>query len=352
MGNPKSNILPLFGDDDPALIQPTGSAWRINADDPATVPVPLQIVIVNVEGPYTERDRKLWTFLLHAVFDELGEKPLHALSVREINAVFRELGGDHNSQWIWESAKRLTKTTIEWEYTLGDERFQGISSIFGAVLTKPARASGRLTFHFPPLLIPILKEPLRFARLRVHFLIKLSGKYAVTLYEILEGFANRRDGLCRVTLDELRTWLKVPSGTYPTWKNFRLRVLDPAIAQINDDPLGAGFTVEYEPVRKGRFYEEIVFKITKTDGRKRAEKMLRDRMKAVESTKEAQAAGRPHLRAAAIEKARELTRYTLDMDEMQAQFWAHWEATGRPDFIKGVDAAFIGFCKTKRRQLN
>src|SRR4051794_33362341 len=182
------STLPLFSEEEAKHPEATGSSWVVNQQDPATVPVPLQVVINRVEGPFTERDRKLWTFLLHAVWDELGVKPIHDLAASEVNRVFREVGGEHGTEWIWESAKRLAKTTIEWEYTLGDERCQGVSSLFGAVVTKTARQSGRIKFNFPPLLIPIIKQPSRFARLRVHFLIQLSGKYAVTLYEILEGF--------------------------------------------------------------------------------------------------------------------------------------------------------------------
>lgn len=263
---------PLFDFDALAAVQPSGSPWKITDSDPATVPVPLQTVIVKVDGPYTERDRKLWVFLLHAVFDELGHKPMHSLPVRDINAVFRELGGEHGTDWLWQSVRRLAKTTAEWETTFDDDRFeQGVAAIFGASLTKQARASGTLHFFFPPNLIPMIKNPMRFARLRVHFLIKLSGKYAVTLYEILEGFVNRRDGRLEVSLIDLRQWLKVPPKSYLDWKDFKKRVLDPAVKQINDDPMGAGFTVEYTPMRFGRFYDRVIFKLTKTDGRKQAE---------------------------------------------------------------------------------
>ena len=341
----------LFTNEELEGIQPTGSPWVVSDDDPATVPVPLQTVIVSVDGPYTERDRKLWVFLLHAVFEELGKEPLHTLSVREINSVFRELGGDHGTQWLWESAKRLAKTTIEWEYTLGDDRVQGVASLFSAEVHKAARSTGKLRFGFPPLLIPILKEPSRFARLRVHFLLKLSGKYAVTLYEILEGFVNRRDGQCRVSIEDLRTWLKVPVGTYPSWKDFRKWVLDPAIKQINDDPLGAGFSVEYEPIRKGRFYDEIVFKLTKTAKRIAIDNTIKTNAKTGRTVREAQAAGRPLLRSAAIEKAAHETRHFLDMEVIERDFWAFWETSGRKPFQKGADAAFIGFAKKKYGQL-
>lgn len=350
MSRTEAQNIGLFEESELDGIQPSGSPWVISNDDPATVPVPLQTVIVSVEGPYTERDRKLWVFLLHAVFDELGDRPLHTLSVREINTVFRELGGEHGTKWLWESAKRLAKTTIEWEYTLGDDRVQGIASLFHAEVHKAARSTGQLRFGFPPLLIPILKEPSRFARLRVHFLLKLSGKYAVTLYEILEAYVNRRDGQCRVTLDELRTWLKVPEGSYSNWKDFRKWVLDPAIKQINDDPLGAGFSVEYEPVRKGRFYNEIIFHMTKTPKRIQSDKLIKLAAGDAHTIRAAKAKGRPALLVADIDKAAQETRYALDMENVEEQFWAHWESKGKPDFTTGVGKAFMGFTKKKYKQ--
>lgn len=351
MNYANATTAPLFSDADLKQIMPTGSPWAINPDDPATVPVPLQVVMVKVEGPYTERDRKLWTFLLHAVWDELETKPLHELSVAEINGVFRDLGGDHNSTWIWDSAKRLAKTTVEWEATFGDERVLGVSSIFGAVLTKAGRQNGRLKFNFPPLLIPIIKQPNRFARLRVHFMIGLSGKYAVTMYELLEGFANRRDGLLDCSIAELRGWLKVPEGKYADWKDFRKWVLDPALEQINANPVGAGFEATYTPMRVGRFYERLQFRITKTKLRAQTEGKLKHRLQVARAIAEGKGSGRPVLLDHSIEKARKATEYFLDMRVVENEFWAYWESKGRPPFTSGVEAAFVGFAKKKFRQV-
>jgi hypothetical protein len=351
METEKSNVLPLFSDDDLNQIKASGSVWENNPDDPATVPVPLQVIMVKVDGPYTERDRKLWTFLLHAIWDELGEKPIHELSVAEVNKVFRDLGGDHSTEWIWESAKRLARTVVEWEYSLGDERLQGVSAIFGAVVTKAARSTGRIKFHFPPLLIPIIKQPQRFARLRVHFMIGLSGKYAVTLYELLEGFANRRDGLLECSIEEFRQWLKVPEDSYPDWKDFKKRVVEPSMKQINSDPLGSGFTVEYEPIREGRFYTRLRFKLTKTKSRQQAETIIKKKLAVAKAVAEGRTIGRPVLLPHMIEKAARATGHFLDMKTVEREFWEHWEATGRPDFIKGVEAAFIGFTRKKRTSI-
>jgi hypothetical protein len=339
----KSNVRNgLFSEKELSGIQPTGSPWVISEDDPATVPVPLQTTIVDVKGPYTERDRKLWVFLLHAVFDELGDKPMHSLSVREINAVFREVGGDHSTKWLWESARRLANTVAEWKTMCesGDERFEelGVGALLFANLSKKSRSTGSLTFGFPPNLIPIIKEPMRFARLRVHFLLKLSGKYAVTLYEILEGYVNRRDGRCEVSIDDLRIWLKVPEGSYKTWKDLRRWVIDPAVKQINDDPIGAGFSLEYTPIREGRSFGRIVFTMTKTDNRKATEKLMKQKLGAKKRAKTDKLTIEPW----AEEKARKVAREKgWDYHVLEREF---------RDFANNPEnpsAAFVGFCKKK-----
>jgi len=98
----------------------------IYTDKTASVPVPLPIIVVNIQGPFTEKDRKLWAFLVHAVWNELETNRFHELSVRKINQVFRACGGDHSTNWIWDSVKRLVRTTVEWEDINGDERYQGL----------------------------------------------------------------------------------------------------------------------------------------------------------------------------------------------------------------------------------
>jgi Initiator Replication protein len=120
------------------------------------------------------------------------EEPIYTVSIVKLARTFREVTNSHYaSSWIWESAKRLSKTTVEWEYAYGDNRFtKGISSLFSAEISEDAKRAGVLRFSFPTMLIPILKDPRRFARLRTHVMMSLSGKYSVTLYELLESVVN------------------------------------------------------------------------------------------------------------------------------------------------------------------
>jgi Initiator Replication protein len=333
---------------DRKLPVPTGNPWLPSKDDPATVPLPLPVVIVKIQGPFTEKDRKLWTFLVHAVWDELETTRIHELSVYKINQVFRECGGDHNTKWIWESAKRLMRTIVEWEQLDGDERYQGIAVLLSYALThKQARQSGMLRFEFPAGIIPILKDPRRFARLRTHFLIGLSGKYAVTLYELLESVANKVNPILDVQLDILRMWLKVPEGKLKSWDHFNSRALYPAIGQINSNPLGAGFTVEMKPVKKRRAVDRVRFHVKKVDQRLAIEKAMQDGISPNVACQRLESTGSlfnpVHLSTTDYEKAA-ASAPGWDIYQLESE-WREWIAKkGNPE---KPGPAFIAFCRKK-----
>lgn len=267
----------------------TGDLWNPSAANPTTVPVPLPVVVVRVDGPFTALDRKLWLALVHIAFPNL-DKPghIHEIQIGEIIDLFRKVSGrrdlgskgtlqltkklNENTEaaTLWQSICRLAKTTIEWE----DADYVGINSLLGARMDKAARTSGKLYFTFDPLLAQHVLAPRAWARLNVHVVMKLRSKYAVTLYEILEAYANRENKTCTATIDELRAWLKVPDEAYQSWKDFRRNVVDIAVNEINSLADLGGFTVEYEGVRSGKAFTKINFTVGKTDGRQERETML------------------------------------------------------------------------------
>jgi hypothetical protein len=259
----------------PRPVHATGNPWKPDNDNPATVPIPSAVIITKIEGPFTERDRKLWTFLVHAAWDDLGVKPLHEIQVGKIDKVFRELEGGHDgAKWIWESAKRLSKTSIEWEAGPDSERLVGVSNLMNAITDKSSRGTGRLTYEIPAILVKVIKQPYRFSRIRLHFMMGLSGKYAVTLYELLEGVINLRNPVIELEISKIRQWLKVPGGKLSRYVDLKRFVLEPAVKQINDNPEGAGFTVDMQPIKDRRSVDRVRFTLTKTEARIEEEKLI------------------------------------------------------------------------------
>ncbi|SMF97749.1 Initiator Replication protein [Methylomagnum ishizawai] len=306
-------------------------------------------VIVNIQGPYTERDRKLYAFLVHAVWDELGVKRIHELPVARINKVFEEHHSDTSQGWIWESAKRLAMTSVEWAQVEGEDRLHGIAHLFSYAAThEAARADGVLKFEFPAGLIPVLKEPRRFARLRIHFLIALSGKYAVTLYEILESVANLRNPVLEIELTKLRQWLKVPEDKLDRYVDLKRFVLEPGIRQINMNPEGAGFSAQMEALKSGKAVERIRFVIQKLDTRVALEKQIKPRLEPpVPPPVEPMSAFGILLSTRTYEKAKQAAP-DFDIYGLEAE-WRDWiKGKPRPN---DPDAAFVGFCRKRQRRM-
>jgi hypothetical protein len=234
--------------------------------------------MVRVEGPFTALDRKLWLLMLHNAWDELDtDKPYHEISVAELLRLFRRFGRtdlgtrgkikmgkveeETEAAALWDSVRRLVKTTVEWE----DEDYQGISALIGeALLNKRYRETGKIYYAFGKGLSKQILAPRAFARLRCHVVLALRSKYAVTLYEILEAYVNRRECDLTVSIAEFQNWLKVPENAYPDWRELKKRVIAPAVDVINQHSDEGGFIVRYEGIREGKSFGKIRFTLVKT----------------------------------------------------------------------------------------
>ncbi len=336
----------------PFPVKATGDPWKPDDKKTATVPIPNAVIKAKIEGPYTEHDRKLWTFLVHTSWNELLTKPIHEILITEIDRLFRDLTGGHNTtNWIWASARRLNKTIVEWEECPDADRMAGISNLMNARTSKTAREAGVLWYEIPALLSQVIKAPFQFSRIRLHFMIGLSGKYSVTLYELLESVANMKNPVFEVNLPQLRQWLKVPEGKLPRYVDLKRRILEPAVKQINDNPDGAGFRVEMEAIFEGNKVDRVRFSMIKTEMRLAEEaqlKQIKDEtfpQKAVPGeTPSTIDHVFPRLSPDAYEKAKAAAP-GYDVYGLETE-WRVWiEKTGKsPD---KPEAAFIGFCRRK-----
>lgn len=360
MLNSESPQLPVTTKQRP---KPTGDLWQPSATNPTTVPVPLPVVVVRVDGPFTALDRKLWLALVHIAFPNL-DKPghIHEISIAEIIELFRKVSGRRDlggkgvlqlskklsenteAAVLWQSIRRLAKTTIEWE----DDNYMGINSLLGARIDKDVRMSGKLYFTFDPLLAQHVLAPRAWARLNVHVVMKLRSKYAVTLYEILEAYANRENKACTATIDEVRGWLKVPDDAYQSWKDFRRNVVDIAVDEINAYADLAGFSVDYEAIRDGKAFTKLKFTVEKTDGREARESMLGRKAK-IHKRRARAAAGLPDPENPPMPSGDALDTFRKrwvgnDPYEVISKFQDKWRAEGCA-VIRSPDGAFLKFAE-------
>lgn len=299
-----------------------------------TVPFPLRIS--EIMGPYTERDRKLYVFLLHAAHTNLEKKTTHSISISEAEGLFEHLGRGKDRGWLWQSAKNLASTTIQW--ITRDEQGRLVTHMT-PLLSYASKKQGTdtLEYEFPDKLIPVLIAPYRFSRVRTHFLLGLAGKYSVTLYEILEAFT--RDGVLEASIQDIREWLGIKEGSLKEFKALRRRAIEPAVQQINENAHHAGFTVQFVPIKKGRSVIALKFLLTKTPERLRDEKSASKRKRNGEKT-----GVTLHFRGETYEKARQVAP-RLDIYDLEQQF--HEWVNQKEEKPLNREAAFIAFCRKK-----
>jgi hypothetical protein len=332
----------------PIAVQATGNPWETTGTTQTTVPLPNDVIITKIEGPYTERDRKLWAFLVAAIWDDLGIPKIHEIRVAKIHAVFEALCGDTSSGWIWESVRRLSKTIIEWQAGEDGKRLtcMGVSSMMCGQITEEARAAGILRFEISALLGEVIKTPCRFSRLRLHFMIGLSGKYTVTLYMLLESVVNMDTPVLEMALPQLRQWLKVPEGKLNDWYDLKRRTLEPALKQINENQEAAGFSVAMEEIKEGRAVDRVRFTVTKSKARLCNEKIIRHEP-ATHAHIEPPTPSTTMIRlpTSAYEAAQKAAP-GWDVYELERQ-WREWVASKPPP--KNPAGAFVNFCRRKAK---
>jgi hypothetical protein len=94
--------------------------------------------------------------------------------------------------------------------------------------------TGNVHFKLPVELTAILQESNQWAILLSQIMQRFTSLYALRLYEIGCLYAKRDEPFIWMTPDELRNEFVVPEGAYGDWANMRRKVLDVAIAEVNE----------------------------------------------------------------------------------------------------------------------
>ena len=147
--------------------QPSGAGGSPHPPTPpaaAGTPGPAEPPSLKIEldGPATPADRRLWFSLVRVARPELGQKPSHQLP-RARALVLLPIGPPTpGPAELWAAMKRLRASGITWEARLENRPLSMTASLLSGVLTDDA-----LTFHFSPELVALLLDDTQFERLRM-----------------------------------------------------------------------------------------------------------------------------------------------------------------------------------------
>ena len=142
-----------------------------------------------------------------------------------------------------------------WYITLPDETTETSIAWFAKV--RPNKKSGKIKIKFDedmmPFLIQLAQSNDFYTKYQLQYVLPMSRQYSPRLYEILKSYQyNNRHWF--FDIDELKHLLDCKN--YTNFNDFKRRVLEPAVIEINKF---TDITITWEPVKKGRKVIRIIF---------------------------------------------------------------------------------------------
>ena len=173
--------------------------------------------------------------------------------------------------------------------------------------------SATLEITFSPDVVPLITRlEKHFTSYQIKQVAQLTGKYAIRLYELL--IAWREVGkIPQIGLAEFRNKIGVEDDEYMRMSDFKIRVLEPSIKQINAH---TDIRVTYEQHKSGRNITGLSFKfkqIVKQQNEKSKNKRDPNTIDLFSKMTDAQR----HLLASKLSKLHEMSEYSLGSESFE-----------------------------------
>lgn len=205
--------------------------------------------------------RKVSNALLYHAYKELMQREEHEITVKQLCRLIGYNGNNHAV--IKDALKELISTVIEWNIVndeTGDENWTA-SSILACVSLE-----GPLCYYaYSPRMKQLLHSPSMFGKIDLVIQSRFRSSYGLALYEN----CIRYRGLPNTKWFEIGLFKKlmgVPDGIYSIFRDFKRRVLDKAIDEVN---MYSDLLLEAEYVKEGRRVAKVRFKLKERAKRQR-----------------------------------------------------------------------------------
>ncbi|HSW69866.1 MAG TPA: replication initiation protein [Gammaproteobacteria bacterium] len=172
--------------------------------------------------------RKISNALLYHAYKELLVKEEHELTIKELCQLIAYHG--NNTAAIKEALKGLLSTVIEWNVVndvTGTEDWTASSILASVSLRGPI-----CLYAYSPRMKQLLHSPTMFGKINLFIQSRFKSSYGLALYENCIRY--RGLGFTKwFGLDIFRKLMGVPLGKYRVFRDFKRRVLDKSVEEVN-----------------------------------------------------------------------------------------------------------------------
>ena len=172
--------------------------------------------------------RKISNALLYHAYKELMLKEEHEITIKDLCKLISYHGNNHSV--IKDALKGLLSTVIEWNVVndvTGAEDWTASSILASVSLKGPV-----CLFAYSPRMKQLLHSPTMFGKINLFIQSRFKSSYGLALYENCIRY--RGLGFTKwFEMDVFRKLMGVPTGKYTIFRDFKRRVLDKSVEEVN-----------------------------------------------------------------------------------------------------------------------
>ena len=216
---------------------------------------------IQISNKISSTQRKCYNYMLKIAKNEFQKdksQRIFQITADELMIFFKM--GLKNHTYIKNELETLNRTQIKYNI-LGKNKRSKESGAF-TLIAGYKYVNGLITYSFPPHIEEMILNPKMFGKINLVVIKSLRSKYAIALYELAEDYINVQ--IPKMSMIEFRELMGVKEEQYPSIKDFRKRVIDVAIEEINRSE-NISFTISYELEKTSRKITHIKFIVHKKE---------------------------------------------------------------------------------------
>lgn len=213
---------------------------------------------IHCSNPLSLVQRKISNALLHNAYTDLLKKDEHEIDIRQICELIGYDSNDH--KLIKEALKKLLSTVIEWNLLNNNEQ-DSVTWTASSMLASVSIKGSQCRYTYSKRLKDLLYSPAVYGRISMEIQAKFKSSYALALYENCIRYQNLPYSAW-FSVETFRQLMGVRAGKYKVFRDFKKRVIDQAVHEVN---LYSNIFIYPELKRISRTVRSIRFKILEKD---------------------------------------------------------------------------------------
>ncbi len=208
---------------------------------------------IHCSNSQTLLQRKISNVLLYHAYHNLLDKEEHEISVPLLCKLIGYSGNNHPA--IKQALKELISTVLEWNLTddnTGEEEWNACSALASVKLKGPT-----CTYSYSKSLRELMHNPSMYGQVGIVVQARFRSSYGLALYENCARYSELKSTKW-FDIEIFRKLMGVPDTKYKAFRDFKRRVLDKAVEEVNAH---SDLIVSPEIHRVGRKVDKIRFSL-------------------------------------------------------------------------------------------